>query len=100
VVEQDVIGHLIGVERAASDLLLDAQREADKRKGEAKARAESNFLAGYENIVSGLEDEYEANRKSCDSARVQEYARYNALLDSIPLNRKALSRFLDSVALG
>lgn len=42
-IEQDVIGHLIDVERLASDLLLEAQTEADKRKAVAKEAAEQNY---------------------------------------------------------
>jgi len=43
VVEQDVIGHLMDVERLAYDLLLDAQTEADKRKIAAKEQAEKKL---------------------------------------------------------
>ena len=59
--EQDVIGHLIDVERLAYDLLLDAQKEADRRKAGAKEQAERVFRSEYEKIISQLESEKAAS---------------------------------------
>lgn len=99
-VEQDVIGHLIDVERLASDLLLDAQAEADRRKAEAKEKAEREFLSRYEELVGELSASYDAGRASCDAAKEREFSQYAERLSSVTKDQSALNRYLDSVFFG
>lgn len=96
-IEQDVIGHLIDVERLAYDLLLDAQTEADKRKSAARERAEQEYHEAYNRLVSDLDAEEVRERKQCDESREREYEAFNAHLNSINQDRIAFNDYLDSV---
>lgn len=96
-IEQDVIGHLIDVERLAYDLLLDAQTEADKRKAAAREQAEQQYRASYEKIILDLDAEDARERKLCDESREREYEAFDARLNSISQDRTAFNDYLDSV---
>lgn len=96
-IEQDVIGHLIDVERLAYDLLLDAQTEADKRKAAAREQADQQYRASYEKIILDLDAEEASERKLCDGSREREYEAFNAHLNSISQDRTAFNDYLDSV---
>ncbi len=98
--DQDVIGHLIDVERLAYDLLMDAQTESDRRKAAAKEEAERDFRVAYERIIADLESAKERGRASCDKARERDYAEFDAHLASVPQNRTAFNDYLDSLYAG
>jgi vacuolar-type H+-ATPase subunit H len=100
VIEQDVIGHLIDVERLAYDLLLDAQTEADKRKNTAKEEAETRFRNAYEELLAHLDAELTRERSVCNESRESDLADFNAHLSSITLDRKAFNDYLDSLYTG
>lgn len=99
-VEQDVIGHLIDVERLASDMMLDAQAEADRRKAEAKEKAERLYLAEYEKVVASLEASWAESVKRCDAARDEEYANFARYLDSLKIDKNAFAAYLDKLCFG
>jgi hypothetical protein len=99
-VEQDVIGHLIDVERLASDLMMDAQAEADRRKAEAKEKAERLYLSEYEKTVGTLEASFAESKKKCDVARDDEYAKFARYLDSLKLDKDAFAEYLDKQCFG
>lgn len=98
--EQDVIGHLLDVEKQASDLLLDARTEADRRKSVAREKADGDYRAAYTALVSSLDETYEKGRAACDEARDREYAAFSAHLDSLPRDRAAFNSWLDSFFFG
>ncbi len=95
-IEQDVIGHLIDVERLAYDLLLDAQQEADKRKAIAKEQAETEFRSAYEQIVAALETQFLADKQACEDEREQEYSQYAQQLLSINRDTANFNAFLET----
>ncbi len=95
--EQDVIGHLIDVERSAFDMMMDAQNEADKRKTAAREEAEQKFRTAYESIIADLESSLEKQKKECDAAREAEYAELKERLEAIQQDRSAFSEYLDSL---
>ncbi len=99
-IEQDVIGHLIDVERLAYDLLLEAQTEADKRTAVAKEAAEQQYRSSCEQIMTVLEDSFQKEQKKCDESRAMEYTRYDALLESTAKDRTSFDAYLDSVFFG
>ncbi len=98
--EQDVIGHLIDVERLAYDLLLDAQTEADRRKAAVKEQAEREFRSEYEKIVTELESDKATAIASCDERQAREYAEYDTRLSSLTQDRTAFNDYLDSIFSG
>ena len=75
--EQNVLGHLMDVEREASSLALDAQAEADRRRNEAKQQADADFRARHEDLIRGLDAWYDAEKKKTDAALESEYRELN-----------------------
>jgi vacuolar-type H+-ATPase subunit H len=98
--EQNVIGHLLDVEKQAADLLSDARNEVDKRKTTAREKADSDYRAAYATIIASLDENYEKERKVCDDERDREYASFSAHLDSLPRNQAAFNSWLDSLFFG
>lgn len=95
--EQNVIGHLLDVEKQAADLLSEARTEVDRRKSAAREKADSDYRAAYTKIIDSLEATYETDRKTCDDARDREYAAFSAHLDSLPRDRVAFNSWLDTL---
>lgn len=94
---QDVIGHLMDVEREANSMLADAQAEADRRKHAASDEASREYKEGYEKLVASLERELESGKAEIDRARKAELDAYRAHLESIPRDSAAFCRYLDSL---
>ncbi len=46
--EKDILQHLLGIERAASELVLSAQEEADRRSEESAQALRATFQKQYE----------------------------------------------------
>lgn len=99
-VEQDVIGHLMDVERLASDLLLDAQAEADKRKAAAREKADQEYRSAYEKIIAELEKNFSDGCSARDESRDREFVSFNSRLASIKKDRTAFNTYLDSIYSG
>lgn len=99
-IEQDVIAHLIDVERLAYELLLDAQREADKRKSLAKEKADQQYRAAYEKIISQMESHLAEGKLSCDKARDTELADFDSHLSAISKSQSSFASYLDSLYAG
>jgi hypothetical protein len=99
-VEQDVIGHLMDVERLASDLLAEAHKEADRRKAEAKEQAERKFLSEYEKIIAVLESSHADEKAEIDNKRDREYSGYAEYLSSKNRDQAALNAWLDAFFAG
>lgn len=95
--EQDVIGHLIDVERSAFDMMMDAQNEADKRKTAAREEAEYKFRLEYEKIIKELETSLEEEKKKCDAEQEAEYTALASRLSAVTLDKKAFSDHLESL---
>lgn len=97
VIEQDVITHLIDVERQASDLLLEAQTEADSRVMAAKEQAEKDYRVAYEKIINDLDASLAAEQKKIEQARNDQNTEYNSRLEAVKKDYSMFSALLDSV---
>ncbi len=95
--ENDVIGHLIDVERSAFDMMMNAQNEADTRKKAAKEEADQQFHTAYDAIITGLEAELEEQKKNTDTDRNSEYEKLEAHLAAIAQDGNAFTGYLDSL---
>lgn len=98
--EQDVIGHLIDVERLAYDLLLEAQTEADKRKAAAKEAAELEYRSLCQAISAESETACNRAKLETDEARTKEYANFTSFLENTRIDRTSFDAYLDSVFSG
>ncbi|MBQ6780208.1 MAG: hypothetical protein IJP62_03135 [Treponema sp.] len=95
--EVDIISHLLDMERNASEVLNQAQSEAEKRISAAKSRADQQFKAQYEKIVadeesrfasetSAVSQKYDADisaYKERLAASNKDIPSFNALLDTL-----------------
>jgi len=95
VVERDVIGHLIDVERQASDLTLEANAEADKRKKAAREKADAELSFASASIAEELDRSFEASRAACDVALRREFDTYIERLEAMPRDQVAFAACLD-----
>ncbi len=97
---QDVIGHLMSVEREAASLLANAQAEADRRKAAATEEASKKFKDAYERIVASAEAGFARDKKAIDERRAQALSAYQATIEAIPLSPSSFNTYLDSVFSG
>lgn len=98
--EQDVIGHLIDIERLAYDLLIDAENEVNRRKAQAKEESERDFRLEYDTIVSNLEANLVKAKSEIDEQRNSQFTAYTSSLRTIPQDRQAFYSYLDTVVNG
>ena len=99
-IEQDVIAHLIDVERLAYDLLLDAQTEADKRTATAKEKADQEYKLAYEKIISKMESKLAEGKQASDKALETEFAEFDSYLSSITKSQPSFTTYLNSLYAG
>ncbi|MBO8458452.1 MAG: hypothetical protein IAA81_09550 [Spirochaetes bacterium] len=99
-VEKDIIGHLIDVEKLASDLLADAQAESEKRLSAARAQADSEFRIAYEALIKRLDADYKNKTEEIEKKRDSDIKAYDSMLESIPLNQSRFDSFVDSKLFG
>jgi len=98
--EQDIIAHLIDVEREASELLGDAQKENEKRKNAAREKAERAYRESYSESLRGLEATLREGKAACDARRDAEYAAYTERLSAIPRDLASFNKTFDSFVAG
>jgi len=98
--EQDVIGHLIDVERLAYDLLLEAQTEADKRQAAAREAAEQEYRSACQKISVETEAAYDGAKREIDESRKREFAGFSSFLENTLIDRTSFDAYLDSVYSG
>ena len=91
-VERDVIGHLIDVERQASDLMLEALTEADRRKKAARDAADDEYRAAAGKVI----DDIAASCAECDVKVKRDFSAFTAHLDAMSQDRASFNARLDS----
>ena len=95
-VERDVIGHLIDVERQAADLALEANAEADRRKKAAREKADAELRLASASIAEELDRAFEASRAACDEALRREFESFTERLSAMPHDKAAFAACLDA----
>lgn len=98
--EQDVIGHLIDVERQAYDLLAEAQTEADRRKKAARESAEADYRTACVSMIASLDEAYASAVRECDEAKKKEFEAFNERLEAIAKDQAAFNACLESIFSG
>lgn len=99
-IEQDIIKHLVNVELLASELLQEAQKEADARISTASAKADAEYKHLYEKLMSDLSTEYNNAILASDDKRNKEFIDFDASLSNISEHKDEFDSFLDSVLFG
>lgn len=93
---QDVIGHLMDVEREASSLIKDAHIESDRRKTAANEEASKKFKDAYDTLMAELDAALASGMKAVDLKRESELAAYQSRIEGLPQDRSSFNSFLDS----
>lgn len=88
--EMDVFEHLQEVERDASAVVLNAQKEADKRLAAARARADSDFQKLYSAVSAKIEKDEAAEKAAIDKDRQKILKNY---LESLKAHKKDYKSF-------
>ena len=98
--ETDVIGHLIDIEREASEVLFDAQEKSDATVSAAKSEAESEFKSGYEAIVKEFEDSYDKSRGRITDEYDDLLKKFEEKIKSAPKDNSGFNSLLDDLLFG
>lgn len=93
--EVAIINHLLQVEKEAGELIDGAQKEADKRTAEYKARAEEEFRKAHDKAEGEMQASYTEQIEAIKKAHEEAVAAYKQSIMDVAQNRGA---FNDTVA--
>ena len=80
-------------------MTLKAQEDADKKIAQAKAQADSEFKAQYEQIVTSQESAFNSKIAALQSGKEQKISEYKSKITASPQDKAAFNSYLDSVLL-
>lgn len=95
--ESDVIGHLVEVEHNASDLLDNAQKEAQHRIDKAKVSADAQYNAAYKDIIAKFEESYSVKTEAQKKVHSEEIKKYKKQIESLQKDEEGFSLLLDKL---
>ena len=95
ILDGDVLTHLIEVEHEASMLVLDAQKESDRRLSEARSKADSEFFEKFSSVQKQLKAEKENEEKRINENYQKEINEFKNGLESIEQNTDSLNLFFN-----
>jgi hypothetical protein len=84
--ESDILQHLLAVENEASLLVLEAQREADRRQAESEESARLSYGTRYAQRAAELEKIYLQAEAAARRDYEEEISRYRQVLNAKPVN--------------
>lgn len=95
--EANVISHLLNVEAQASDLVKEAQDEANKRLSSVHAKADAEFKGKFDKIVSELEKSYNDRISAIDEKHKEALEEYKSSVENAEQNKDNFNAFLKKV---
>ncbi len=95
--EANVISHLLNVEAQASDLVKEAQDEANKRLSSVHAKADAEFKEKFDKIVSELEKSYNDRISAIDEKHKEALEEYKSSVENAEQNKDNFNAFLKKV---
>ncbi len=97
--EQDgnIISHLLDVERGASELIDEAEKEASKRIASARAQADGEYRKQFEVLVTELEAESAKKTAALSASHDADLQQYKDSLEKTERNTAAFTKLLDSL---
>ncbi|CEM60797.1 hypothetical protein DWQ65_05940 [Treponema phagedenis] len=98
--DNEILSHLIDIEKQAASLLSDSETEAEKKLATAKFAAEEEKKKIYNEIVAEQEAQFEAQKKIIDEKKQHAYDKIHSDLTSLKRDTAAFTAFLDSYFLG
>ncbi len=91
------ISHLLEVEQKASELIAQAQADADKKIADAKSKADAMFQEQYTKIVSDCENSYSAKTSALSQENTRKIEDYKKTISASGQDRKTFNSYLDSI---
>lgn len=98
--EQDILQHLLEVEKSAAELVLAAQEEADKRVSESASRLRAAFQTRFEEAGRELEARSRAELERAKTEAAAELERYRRELASAPLDTATFNAHCEQLFFG
>lgn len=92
--EANVISHLLNVEAQASDLVKEAQDEANKRLSSVRAKADAEFKEKFDKIVAGLEKTYSDKISTIDENHKKNLEEYKSSVENSEQDKDNFNVFL------
>lgn len=93
--ESDVIGHLLEVEHEATDMLLNAQRQADEKVAEARMKCDREFLAKNSSMLAQLEADEKSSKEKIASVYGEKISQFKSQLESSARDKNAFNLLLE-----
>lgn len=94
--EMDIIKHLLEIEKTASEMIDEAQIEADRRLSEARAKYNAEYKEKYDVVIADLEKEYNKSVKDLENQHTEIINQYKESLESKEKNIDAFNSLLDT----
>lgn len=98
--EANVISHLLNVEAQASDLVKEAQDEANKRLSSVHAKADAEFKEKFDNIVAELEKKYSSKISAVDENHKKMLEEYKSSVENTVQSKEEFNVFLKKILIG
>lgn len=95
--EVDIIRHLLDVEHNASSMLVDSQKEADKRTSAARAKADADFKSQYSQICLKIESDEKSEKENLNSKHNEVISKFKEGLDCIPKQVEPFNNLLEKI---
>lgn len=93
---EDIFNSLLDVEQDASNMVFEAQVEADDKIANVKKEIDQKYRLTYDQIISRLENDFAEQKKIVDASATKELRDYQDSLASIKPNFDAFNKVLDS----
>ena len=90
--EQDVLQRLLGVEKMAAELVLEAQAAADAKVADSDHAARTEYDDAYARRLSELEAEWKNKTESIDSEYRLALDAYQTELEAKPVHEREFSQ--------
>lgn len=95
--EADVISHLLDVERNASAILAQASEDAEKRIAAARAQADQQFKAQYDDLIARLERHYAEQTTAITNSYTVAVSAYKEKIGAAAKDVPAFNALLDAL---
>lgn len=95
--EQNVIGHLLDVEKDAEMLVFEAQSEASKRITAARVEADAEYKKKYADLAQKLESDYQGKISELTSEHDKILERYKSDVQNAEKDVNSFNSFLESI---
>lgn len=98
--EQDVLQHLLEIENEASALVLEAQKEADRRIAEQEKICREAYEKIYKTKLSELEVEFQDNIQKVKESYAESLSIYKKELENQPVQYLAFNQLMQQLLFG